>query len=202
MLGALADDRDHLGFVIELDRFARADDRLQMRHHRRQHAEEDRRKFRNIVALRAFLDVVEIIEAEADDLAGLRRPASRISIRRAGGGPTAGAFLARSASGVQIAVARGARLRRDRLGSAASAACRSMTVSPSTTPSRKPLFASKPTIFMSLFQLRDATNAPARCRRAQGLAQASRFGKCARAHRPCSIQCIGAGYARLQARPE
>ena len=87
MLGAPADDRDHFGFVVELDRYARADDRLQMRHHRGQHAEEDRREFRNIVALRAFLDVVEIIEAEADDLAGPRdREAEFQSGQRAAGG--------------------------------------------------------------------------------------------------------------------
>src|SRR5664279_3541515 len=81
MLGRLTHDRDHFGLVIELRRYARADDRLQMRHHRRQHAEEDRRELRNIVAARALLDVVEIIEAEADDLAG---PCDREAVFQSG----------------------------------------------------------------------------------------------------------------------
>ena len=72
VLGALADDHDHLGFVVELDRLHRPHQRLQMRRQRRQHAEKDRLEFRNVVLLRPFLDVVEIIEAEADDLAGPR----------------------------------------------------------------------------------------------------------------------------------
>ena len=87
VLRRLADNRDHFGFVVELDRFTRPDDRLQMRHHRRLHAEEDGGKFRNIVALRPFLDVVEIVEAEADDLA---RPRDRETVfqpgERAAGG--------------------------------------------------------------------------------------------------------------------
>ena len=39
---------------------------------RRQHAEKDRLEFRDIVLLRAFLDVIEIIEAQANDFAGAR----------------------------------------------------------------------------------------------------------------------------------
>ena len=105
MLGALAHDRDHFGFVIELGRYARADDRLQMRHHRRQHAEEDRREFRNIVALRPFLDVVEIIEAEADDLAGLcdRETEFQSGERTAGGGRR---LFGEIGQGFEVAVAR------------------------------------------------------------------------------------------------
>ena len=74
MLGALADDQDQLGFVIERLGHLRADDRLAVRHQRGEPAHEDRREFRNIVALRAFLDVFEIIQPEANDLS---RPADR-----------------------------------------------------------------------------------------------------------------------------
>src|ERR1043165_5853613 len=52
----------------------RADDRLTVRHHRGEAAHEDGREFRNVVALRAFLDVLQIIEPEAEDLA---RPRDR-----------------------------------------------------------------------------------------------------------------------------
>src|ERR1039458_3103643 len=88
MLGRLTHDRDHFGLVIELRRYARADDRLQMRHHRRQHAEENRGELRNIVAARALLDVVEIIEPEADNLAGLcyREAEFQSGEQTAGGG--------------------------------------------------------------------------------------------------------------------
>ena len=123
-----------------------------VRHHRREHAEEDRREFRNIVALRAFLDVVEIIEAEADDLARAAPPASRISIRRAGGGRKPAPFW-RDRRAASSRHCRGARTSPRSAGRLASTACRSMTVSPSTTPRRKPLFASKPTIFMSALPL-------------------------------------------------
>ena len=81
MLGALADDQDHLGFVVERLGHLRADDRLAVRHHRGQAAHEDGRKFRNVVALRAFLDVFEIIQAEADDFSG---PADGQRIGQAG----------------------------------------------------------------------------------------------------------------------
>ena len=50
MLGALADDDDHLAFVVELDRLLRPHQRLHMRRQRRQHAEEDRLEFRDVVA--------------------------------------------------------------------------------------------------------------------------------------------------------
>src|SRR6185437_1612065 len=80
----------------------------------------------------------------------------------------AGAFLARSASALRSPLLRRKTSPRSP-GSAASTACRSMTASPSTTPSRKPLFASKPTIFMNLV--------PDLSRRKQGLAQEGRFWK-------------------------
>jgi hypothetical protein len=71
MLGALADDDDQFAFVVELDRLLRPQQRRAVRHQRGQHAEKDRLEFRDVVLLRAFLDVVEVIEAQADDLAGL-----------------------------------------------------------------------------------------------------------------------------------
>ena len=74
MLGALADDQDQLGLVVERFGNSRPDDRLAVRHQRGEPAHEDRRKFRNVVALRAFLDVLKIIQAEADDFP---RPADR-----------------------------------------------------------------------------------------------------------------------------
>ncbi len=70
MFGALADDEDHLRFVIERLGDLRTDDRLAMRNQRRRSAHEDGREFRQIVALRSFLDVFEIIQAEANDLSG------------------------------------------------------------------------------------------------------------------------------------
>jgi hypothetical protein len=72
VLGALADDEDELGLVVERLGDLRPNDRLPVRHQRSIDAHEDGREFRDIVALRAFLDVLEIIEAEADDLAGAR----------------------------------------------------------------------------------------------------------------------------------
>src|SRR5262249_3515376 len=68
----LADDEDELGFVVERLGRLRPDDRLTVRHERGTAAHEDGREFRNVVALRAFLDVFEIVEAEADDLARRR----------------------------------------------------------------------------------------------------------------------------------
>ena len=62
-LARLPDDRDHFGLIIELDRLLWSDDRLQVRHHRGQHAKEDGGKLRDIVALRTFLDVIEIIQS-------------------------------------------------------------------------------------------------------------------------------------------
>src|SRR5689334_8641176 len=72
VLRALADDEHQLRLVVELLRGLRPDYRLFVRHHRGEAAEEDGGKFRDVVALRAFLDVVEIIEPETDDLAGMR----------------------------------------------------------------------------------------------------------------------------------
>ena len=74
VLGALADDQHHLGLVVERLGDLRADDRLLVRHHRGEAAHEDGGKFRDVVALRAFLDVLQIVQAEADDLA---RPRDR-----------------------------------------------------------------------------------------------------------------------------
>ena len=73
MLGAPADDQDHFGFVIEGLGHLRADDRLAVRHQRGQAAHKNGRELWNVIALRAFLDVLEIIQPEADDLA---RPAN------------------------------------------------------------------------------------------------------------------------------
>ena len=138
MLGALADDDDHLAFIVELDRLLRPHQRLHMRRQRRQHAEEDRLEFRDVVALRAFLDVVEIIEAEADDLAGVRHRQREFQSgeRAARRGRR---FLGEIGERLRDRHCRGAASRRDRSGAFASAACRSMTLSPSTTPSRGPL---------------------------------------------------------------
>src|SRR5215813_7506589 len=72
VLRPLADDEDELGFVVERFGRLRPDDRLAVRHERGAAAHEDGREFRNVVALRAFLDVFEIVEAEADDLARRR----------------------------------------------------------------------------------------------------------------------------------
>ncbi len=129
MLGALADDDDQFAFVVELDRFLRPQQRRAVRRQRRQHAEEDRLEFRDVVLLRAFLDVVEVIEAEADDLAGTAPPAARISGRRAGRRAEAGAFLARSASGLRSPLPRRSHSPRS-AGALGSAACRSMTCRP------------------------------------------------------------------------
>src|SRR5579884_1982357 len=40
-----------------------------MRNHGREHTKKDRGEFRNVVTLRAFLDVIEVVQSEADDLA-------------------------------------------------------------------------------------------------------------------------------------
>ena len=70
MLGALADDQDHFGFVVERLGHLGAHDRRPVRHQRSAAAHEDGRELRNIVALRALFDVFEIIQAEADDFSG------------------------------------------------------------------------------------------------------------------------------------
>ena len=74
MLGAFADDQDHLGLIVERFGHLRAHDRRPVRHQRGAAAHEYRGEFRDIVTLRAFLDVLEIVQAEADDLS---RPADR-----------------------------------------------------------------------------------------------------------------------------
>src|SRR4051812_16452607 len=59
----------------------------------------------------------------------------------------AGAFLARSPRALRSPLAStSVRL----VGTLASTACRSMTLSPSTTPRRNPSFDSNPTIFMAI----------------------------------------------------
>src|SRR5450759_2134175 len=78
----------------------------------------------------------------------------------------AGARRARSARALRSPLLRRKASPRS-LGAAVSTACRSMTASPSTTPSRKPLFASKPTIFI--------VSLPGPFAAAKGLAQASHF---------------------------
>ena len=111
--------------------------RLQMRRQRRQHAEEDRLEFRNVVALRAFLDVVEIIEAEADDLAG---PRDRQRVFQAGERAARGGRRLLGEIGERLEVAVAPAQHFAEIGrQLASTACRSMTLSPSTTPSRKPI---------------------------------------------------------------
>src|SRR5215467_7980475 len=69
VLRPLADDKDELGLVVERLGGLRPDDRLAVRHEGGTAAHEDGREFGNIVALRAFLDVFEIVEAEAEDFA-------------------------------------------------------------------------------------------------------------------------------------
>ena len=70
MLGTLADDQDHLGFVIERLGDLRTNDRLTMSNKRGRAAHEDGGKFRQVVALGAFLDVLKVIQAQANDLSG------------------------------------------------------------------------------------------------------------------------------------
>src|SRR6185503_10580433 len=170
MLGPLADDRDHLGFVVELDRFLRPHDWLPMRHHRSQHAEKNRRKFRDVVALRAFLHMVEVVEAEANDLSRIR---DRQRVFQSIEGTARGCrrFLRKGADRREVAVARRRTSARSP-GTFASTACRSTTLSPSTTPSRTLLFASNPTIFMSLPPYPNERARPRVDRAAAALAQA------------------------------
>src|SRR5262249_38952656 len=72
VLGTLADDEDELGLVIERLGSLGTHDRLPVWHQRGFAAHENRGKFRDVVALRTFLDVLEIVEAEADNLARRR----------------------------------------------------------------------------------------------------------------------------------
>src|SRR5581483_2388376 len=57
------------------------DDRGPVWHHRREPAHEDRGKFRDIVALRAFFDMLEIIQSQANDFS---RPADRQGVSNRG----------------------------------------------------------------------------------------------------------------------
>jgi putative ABC transport system substrate-binding protein len=88
MLGALADDHDQLTFVVELDRLLRPYQRLKMRRQRAQHPKKDRLEFRDVVLLRTFLDVVEIVQTKADDLArpGHGQREFQLGQRKLGGG--------------------------------------------------------------------------------------------------------------------
>ena len=72
VLCPFADDEDELGFVVERLRRFWAQDRLPVRNERTTPAHEDRREFRNVVALGAFLDMFEVVETEADHLARRR----------------------------------------------------------------------------------------------------------------------------------
>src|SRR5262245_30422066 len=101
-----ADDQHQLGLVVERFGGAWPDDRALVRHHRGQAAHEDRREFRDVVALRAFLDVLEIVEPEADDLAG---PAhrQRICETRERAMRRGGRALGKVLDGRQVALGRG-----------------------------------------------------------------------------------------------
>src|SRR5262249_37896489 len=67
VLGAFADDDNELGLVIKgLGNFW-TDDRLPVRYQRRVGAHENGRKFRDVIALGAFLHVLEVVQSEADD---------------------------------------------------------------------------------------------------------------------------------------
>ena len=67
MAPARADDDHQFGLVIQLVRTARSHHRLSCRHDRIACAHEDRRILRNLIA--AFLDVLDIVETQAEDLA-------------------------------------------------------------------------------------------------------------------------------------
>ena len=69
MFGPLPHNRDHLGLIIKLDRFTRTYDGLEMRYQRCERAKKNGREFRNIVTLRTFFDVVEVIEPKTKNLA-------------------------------------------------------------------------------------------------------------------------------------
>src|SRR5262245_41078963 len=72
MLRAFAADRHHLGFVVDLDRFLRPHAWLPMRHYRGEDTEEYRGKFRDVVTLRTFLHVIEVVQSQANDFARMR----------------------------------------------------------------------------------------------------------------------------------
>ena len=72
MLCASCNHQNELTLIVERFRGARAFDRFLMRDQGGAAAHKDGRKFRNIVAIRSFLDVLEIVQTEADNLAGAR----------------------------------------------------------------------------------------------------------------------------------
>ena len=126
VLGAPADHRDQLGFIIERLRHQRPDQRRQMRRQRGRAAHEDGGKFRDVVGVAAFLHVLHVIEPETDDLARARHRQSEFQSQQRA--PRGGRCLAReigqAASGRHYAApAQG----RGRPGNFGSAACRSMT---------------------------------------------------------------------------
>ena len=148
MLCPPADDDDHFAFIVELDRFARPHQRLHMRRQRRQHAEKDRLEFRDVVALRAFLDVIEVIKPETDDLAGPRDRKRKLQPRKRAA-RRGRRFLCQIGERLQVAIAAaqhlakiGGRVRIDRLQIDDAIAL-------DHAEPRAPL-ASKPTIFMKI----------------------------------------------------
>jgi hypothetical protein len=85
MLCASSDYQNELTLIVERFRGARAFDRFLMRDQGGGAAHKDGRKFRNIVAVRSFLDVLEIVQTEADNLARAR---DRERVRQAAQWPT------------------------------------------------------------------------------------------------------------------
>src|SRR5262249_32365377 len=77
MTGALANDYDHFGLVVERVGDLRPHDRLAVRDERGLAAHEDGRKLRHVVALKTFLHVLHVVETEADVLG---RPRNREAV--------------------------------------------------------------------------------------------------------------------------
>ena len=65
---ALTDDQPDLALVVELLRFAGADERLAVPDHRVRHAQEDARIARGLGAVLVFLVAVGVVDTDADDL--------------------------------------------------------------------------------------------------------------------------------------
>ena len=113
----------------------------------RSRAHEDGWEFRNVVAVRTFLDVLKIVETKADDLARVGdrqrvfQTLERLARRRR-------RALGDIRERLEVAVVLRQHSARS-VGTLGSAACRSTTWSPSTTPSRWPASDSNATIFMS-----------------------------------------------------
>src|ERR1700685_2422039 len=70
MLSAFADDATHFGFVVERLACRRANDGLVVREQRGLAPHENGRKFLDIVAVERLLEVLEVVDAKADALAG------------------------------------------------------------------------------------------------------------------------------------